>query len=58
MSRHVQVESLWRFNAKFNPRWQPRYLVVGSLDAVAAQGFAVAGLEGLTDIPVVGRLIR
>jgi lysyl-tRNA synthetase class 2 len=58
MSRHVQVESLWRFNAKFNPRWQPRYLVVGSLDAVAVQGFAVAGLEGLTDLPVVGRLIR
>jgi lysyl-tRNA synthetase class 2 len=58
LSRHVQVESLWRFNAKFNPRWQPRYLVVGSLDAVAAQGFAVAGLEGLTDLPVVGRLIR
>jgi lysyl-tRNA synthetase class 2 len=58
LSRHVQVESLWRFNAKFDPRWQPRYLVVGSLDAVAAQGFAVAGLEGLTDLPVVGRLIR
>jgi lysyl-tRNA synthetase class 2 len=58
LSRHVQVESLWRFNAKFYPRWQPRYLVVGSLDAVAAQGFAVAGLEGLTDLPVVGRLIR
>ncbi|HEX5533566.1 MAG TPA: phosphatidylglycerol lysyltransferase domain-containing protein [Actinomycetales bacterium] len=58
LSRHVQVESLWRFNAKFDPLWQPRYLVVGSLDAMAAQGFAVAGLEGLTDLPVVGRLMR
>ncbi len=58
LTQHVQVESLWRFNAKFHPHWHPRYLVVGSLDALAAQGFAVAGLEGLTDLPLIGRLLR
>ena len=26
-NRFFQIESLYRFNAKFFPRWQPRYLV-------------------------------
>ena len=26
-SRWFQIESLYRFNAKFQPRWQPRFLV-------------------------------
>ncbi|MGW5861403.1 phosphatidylglycerol lysyltransferase domain-containing protein [Streptomyces sp. NPDC055239] len=27
LSRWFQIESLYRFNAKFNPRWQPRFVV-------------------------------
>ena len=27
MSDSMQIESLWRFNAKFGPEWLPRYVV-------------------------------
>jgi lysyl-tRNA synthetase, class II len=34
MSRWFQIESLYKFNAKFNPEWLPRFLVFpGSKDA-------------------------
>lgn len=46
-SRFVQIETLYRFNSKFDPIWQPRYLVFESrreflragLSALAAEGF-------------------
>jgi len=46
-SRYIQIETLHRFNAKFGPVWQPRYLVFESrrefvragLSALAAEGF-------------------
>jgi lysyl-tRNA synthetase class 2 len=46
-SRYIQIETLHRFNAKFCPEWQPRYLVFESrreflragLSALAAEGF-------------------
>jgi len=55
ISGHAQVESLWRFNAKYDPTWFPRYLMLDSVEFVAAQGFAVADAEGATEIPVLGR---
>ncbi|MCW2801483.1 MAG: hypothetical protein JWQ70_2955, partial [Aeromicrobium sp.] len=53
----TQIESLWRFNAKFAPLWSPRYAVLGSADAMAAQSIVMAGAEGLTELPVVGRFM-
>ncbi|AXT84655.1 hypothetical protein C6I20_05235 [Aeromicrobium sp. A1-2] len=53
----TQIESLWRFNAKFSPQWTPRYAVLGSADAMAAQSIVMAGAEGLSELPVVGRFM-
>jgi lysyl-tRNA synthetase class 2 len=55
--RATQVESLWRFNAKYQPRWVPRYIVLGTVDALAPQGVVMADAEGLTELPVLGRLL-
>ncbi len=53
----TQLESLWRFNAKYRPRWVPRYLAVGSIDALARQGLMMADAEGITELPVLGRFL-
>jgi lysyl-tRNA synthetase class 2 len=53
----TQLESLWRFNAKYRPRWVPRYVVLGTVDALAPQGVVMADAEGLTELPVLGRLL-
>jgi len=58
LSRSAQIESLWRFNAKYDPRWQPRYVVLDSVEFSAAQGLTIAGAEGLADLPVVGRFLE
>ena len=54
----TQMESLWRYNAKFAPSWHPRYVVVDSLELALTQGLALAEVEGVTEIPLVGRLAR
>ena len=57
MKGHSQVESLWRFNAKYDPRWQPRYAVLDSVEFMATQGLVMADAEGVTELPVVGRFL-
>ena len=54
-SGQAQIESLWRFNAKFGPRWAPRYIVLGSVSALPRRGLMIADAEGITELPVVGR---
>lgn len=56
-SGRESFESLGRFNQKFMPNWVPRYLVVGPVDTWARQGVVWADVEGVTEIPVLGRLI-
>ncbi|MFI5960210.1 phosphatidylglycerol lysyltransferase domain-containing protein [Cryptosporangium sp. NPDC051539] len=54
----TQMETLWHYNDKFRPLWRPRYVVVSDLSTVAPQGLAIADAEGLTEIPLLGRLLR
>lgn len=55
LSRRAQMESLWRFNAKYHPGWVPRYAVVGSVDFWASQSLVMANAEGFARIPGFGR---
>jgi lysyl-tRNA synthetase class 2 len=43
---YFQIESLYRFNAKFFPRWEPRYLVYQGALGLPRAGLAAAWAEG------------
>jgi len=57
MSGPMQIESLWRFNAKFDPDWQPRYAVYDSPEHALPTALAVARAESFWEIPVIGRFM-
>jgi len=46
LDRVLQIESLYRFNRKFGPRWVPRYLVYESRMSLARTGIAAMRVEG------------
>lgn len=48
-----QIERLYRFNAKFFPRWEPRYLMLERLSALPRVGLAALWAEG--QLPKPGR---
>jgi lysylphosphatidylglycerol synthetase-like protein (DUF2156 family)/UDP-2,3-diacylglucosamine pyrophosphatase LpxH len=54
----MQIESLWRFNKKYDPAWVPRYAITGPYLRLAGTGLAIARAEAVTEIPVVGRLLQ
>ena len=57
LSDSAQMESLWRFNAKFHPDWQPRYIVYDSLERFLPTAIALIRAESIWEIPVVGRFL-
>ncbi|WP_084628673.1 phosphatidylglycerol lysyltransferase domain-containing protein [Amycolatopsis nigrescens] len=55
-SRWIQIETLYRFNAKFQPTWVPRYLAYPGVRELPRVGVAVFEAEGLGGRPP--RLLR
>ena len=49
-----QIESLYRFNAKFFPRWEPRYLVYEGTFGLPRAGIAALWAEGQLWKPSIG----
>jgi lysylphosphatidylglycerol synthetase-like protein (DUF2156 family) len=57
LSGVLQIETLWRFNAKYEPHWIPRYIVFDSAEQFVPVGVQIMRAESLTEVPVVGRLL-
>jgi lysyl-tRNA synthetase class 2 len=60
MSRWFQIESLYKFNAKFNPDWVPRFMVFPSTRDTPRIGLAALEAEAFLVWPSleVRRLAR
>jgi lysyl-tRNA synthetase class 2 len=57
LSESMQIESLWRYNAKFDPVWLPRYAVYDSLESFLPAAIAVAKAEAFSELPFIGRFL-
>jgi lysylphosphatidylglycerol synthetase-like protein (DUF2156 family) len=57
MSSFLQIESLWRFNAKYGPEWLPRYVVYDAAEHLVPVVLAILRAESLSEFPVIGRMI-
>jgi lysylphosphatidylglycerol synthetase-like protein (DUF2156 family) len=58
MGDSMQIESLWKYNAKFMPSWRPRYVVYDAPEHLVTIGIAIAKAESWFEFPVIGRLMR
>ncbi|MFE6892222.1 phosphatidylglycerol lysyltransferase domain-containing protein [Streptomyces sp. NPDC057694] len=58
LSRWFQIESLYRFNAKFRPRWEPRFVVYRSSKDLPRIGWAAMRAEGFVNMRMPGVLRR
>ena len=56
-SESMQIESLWKFNEKYDPTWRPRYVVTDAEVERARAGIAIARAESVFELPVVGHLL-
>jgi lysylphosphatidylglycerol synthetase-like protein (DUF2156 family) len=53
----MQIESLWRYNAKFGPTWVPRYAVYDGPEHMLPAALAVARAESFFELPLIGRFL-
>ena len=57
MSDSMQIESLWYFNAKYDPEWRPRYAVYDATEHLLPAAMAVARAESFWELPLIGRFL-
>ena len=57
LSGILPIESLWLFNAKYHPRWMPRYIVYPAAESFVPVVAAILRAESITEIPVLGRFL-
>jgi len=57
MSSFVQIETLWRFNAKYDPDWLPRYVVFDTAEHLVPVLVAIVRAESLWEVPGIGKLL-
>ncbi|MGW4981547.1 phosphatidylglycerol lysyltransferase domain-containing protein [Streptomyces mirabilis] len=58
LSRWFQIESLYKFNAKFRPRWEPRFVVYRSSRDLPRIGIAAMQAEGFVNLALPSLLRR
>jgi lysyl-tRNA synthetase class 2 len=51
LSRFFQMESLYRFNAKFAPLWEPRFAIFPGIRNLARVGYAILKIEAVIPKP-------
>jgi lysyl-tRNA synthetase class 2 len=54
LSPYFQITSLRNFNAKFDPQWVPRAIVVEDLEDAPRVGLLYALVEGFVRVPLIG----
>ena len=57
MSDSMQIESLWHFNAKYEPDWRPLYAVYDAREHMLPAALAVARAESFWELPLIGRFL-
>ena len=57
LSGILPIESLWAFNAKYEPAWLPRYVVYPAAESFVPVVAAILRAESITELPVLGRFL-
>jgi lysyl-tRNA synthetase class 2 len=57
LNPYFQIKSLRDFNAKFDPEWVPRAIVVEDPAAMPKVGLLYASVEGFLKLPILGRYL-
>jgi lysyl-tRNA synthetase class 2 len=58
LNPYFQIKSLRDFNAKFDPRWAPRSIMVEDVGSMPTVGLLYASVEGFLNLPFVGRRLE